>query len=711
MQLQQHGQLHVQKSPLKLTPNQQHPASPSTVLPKLKIPEQAHTPNIHSPTSSRKVSNDLLSPMEQSSQHRQQPQQHHQIEQQHNQLTNSSLLSDRNYMHVPQQHAPVEKSKIGSIFRRFSQNKPEEEEAYSTATPTGGQAYASSAKTGNTAGGENKKVWRKTHQRTVSEYVPPSRIHSYGATPTTTTTKTTTGQPPVIDLNTNVPLQSSTLNTSAFPALPANADELVKQQRMKEMNKKDDLKLDNVTNNSTSSEFVNPNNNPVFTTGPAQNGEQPRTVTRRMHPSARAKSVGHVRKESLTFLRPSSGGSNAPSGPNDTPKLAPPAQSTAASANPAPATNEISKQNTHQHYDENSAVGGNDKATTHFYKKMTEDEILEEASKAPMGTMPSIDYPRTLFLKGFFSVQTTSSKPLPIVRYEIISTLTKMNIQFKEVKGGFECVYKNQNTSMLNSSKVTKPTGSKTPHNYENQTPLATSTVSDDENDDYDTDDRELDYITDAYAYSNNDAESGSFVRKNSDEDTGKQNVSRHGSVVKSNYKSQIPATPKASANAQNYMAFRSPLPAQHQQHIRQVSGVDELSTASLKEDEANQLHNMDGLLTTNSAGDGAHSSDASQPEQLQFSSEPASTNNTATGVSDVDQKHAFNIAEVTDVENEFKTVADAADSISKSPIKFEIHIVKVRIIGLAGVHFKKVSGNTWIYKKLATHILKDLKL
>ena len=46
-----------------------------------------------------------------------------------------------------------------------------------------------------------------------------------------------------------------------------------------------------------------------------------------------------------------------------------------------------------------------------------------------------------------------------------------------------------------------------------------------------------------------------------------------------------------------------------------------------------------------------------------------------------------------------------------RPPIKFEIHIVKVRIVGLAGVHFKKVSGNTWLYKELASYILKELNL
>lgn len=61
------------------------------------------------------------------------------------------------------------------------------------------------------------------------------------------------------------------------------------------------------------------------------------------------------------------------------------------------------------------------------------------------------------------------------------------------------------------------------------------------------------------------------------------------------------------------------------------------------------------------------------------------------------------------DLDLEQQAIAKASNE--KSRVKFEIHIVKVRIVGLAGVHFKKVSGNTWLYKELASHILKNLNL
>ena len=45
------------------------------------------------------------------------------------------------------------------------------------------------------------------------------------------------------------------------------------------------------------------------------------------------------------------------------------------------------------------------------------------------------------------------------------------------------------------------------------------------------------------------------------------------------------------------------------------------------------------------------------------------------------------------------------------SPLKFERFIVKIPIIGLHGVKFKKVEGNMMQYKNMAQEILKALKL
>ena len=46
---------------------------------------------------------------------------------------------------------------------------------------------------------------------------------------------------------------------------------------------------------------------------------------------------------------------------------------------------------------------------------------------------------KPVFLKGLFSVSTTSSKSLPFIRNDIIRVLKQLGIEYKEIKGGFQC--------------------------------------------------------------------------------------------------------------------------------------------------------------------------------------------------------------------------------------------------------------------------------
>ena len=43
--------------------------------------------------------------------------------------------------------------------------------------------------------------------------------------------------------------------------------------------------------------------------------------------------------------------------------------------------------------------------------------------------------------------------------------------------------------------------------------------------------------------------------------------------------------------------------------------------------------------------------------------------------------------------------------------LKFEIFVVKVPLLSLHGIQFKKVDGGTWQYKNMAQTILNELKL
>ncbi|ESK83957.1 camk camkl kin1 protein kinase [Moniliophthora roreri MCA 2997] len=48
---------------------------------------------------------------------------------------------------------------------------------------------------------------------------------------------------------------------------------------------------------------------------------------------------------------------------------------------------------------------------------------------------------KPVYLKGLFSVATTSTKPPPLIKADIRRVLDRMQVQYREVKGGFECIH------------------------------------------------------------------------------------------------------------------------------------------------------------------------------------------------------------------------------------------------------------------------------
>lgn len=51
----------------------------------------------------------------------------------------------------------------------------------------------------------------------------------------------------------------------------------------------------------------------------------------------------------------------------------------------------------------------------------------------------SVENMKPVYLKGLFSVSTTSNKPLPFIRADIVRVLNQLAVEFTEIKGGFSC--------------------------------------------------------------------------------------------------------------------------------------------------------------------------------------------------------------------------------------------------------------------------------
>lgn len=59
---------------------------------------------------------------------------------------------------------------------------------------------------------------------------------------------------------------------------------------------------------------------------------------------------------------------------------------------------------------------------------------------------------KPVYLKGLFSVSTTSSKPLSVIRSDIIRVLTQLGVEYTEIKGGFSC----RHAPSINLDKVSE---------------------------------------------------------------------------------------------------------------------------------------------------------------------------------------------------------------------------------------------------------------
>lgn len=68
------------------------------------------------------------------------------------------------------------------------------------------------------------------------------------------------------------------------------------------------------------------------------------------------------------------------------------------------------------------------------------------------------DLAKPVFLKGLFSVSTTSTRPVPEIRAEVKRVLKQLGVDYSEIRGGFRCVH----TPSIDLNKVADPPNSPT---------------------------------------------------------------------------------------------------------------------------------------------------------------------------------------------------------------------------------------------------------
>jgi hypothetical protein len=91
------------------------------------------------------------------------------------------------------------------------------------------------------------------------------------------------------------------------------------------------------------------------------------------------------------------------------------------------------------------------------------DVDLGDASGLSTERIESAENVKPVFLKGLFSVSTTSTKPVQAIRADIIRVLKQLAVEFTEIRGGFSC----RHTPSIDLKKVVDLP----PSSHGNQTP------------------------------------------------------------------------------------------------------------------------------------------------------------------------------------------------------------------------------------------------
>lgn len=81
------------------------------------------------------------------------------------------------------------------------------------------------------------------------------------------------------------------------------------------------------------------------------------------------------------------------------------------------------------------------------------DQEVADHSGVSTDRLDSSDLAKPVFLKGLFSVSTTSPKSVPEIRAEMRRVLRRLGVEYSEIKGGFAC----RHTPSIDLKKVADP--------------------------------------------------------------------------------------------------------------------------------------------------------------------------------------------------------------------------------------------------------------
>lgn len=283
---------------------------------------------------------------------------------------------------------------------------------------------------------------------------------------------------------------------------------------------------------------------------------------------------------------------------------------------------------------------------------------------------------KPIFLKGLFSVQTTSTKPRTVIHASLVKVLDRIGIQYRELRGGYECVHLPSldfsGSDSLGRGNARIPLETMAAAAAADAEASERSPTSEENNRQPKRKPSRLSFVS---------GRSKDKDRANRKEGSVAESIGAltgAGGTVRSRTPSLTSNAAFANADSTTLPPLPPKTPSKPSLLIRSPrQRADSMGAASMLGPSGSRDSNL-MLDTTVAAGSGGDACALS----------PASAAGTVTA-------RTMNAAQATEL-----------------AVRFEIFVVKVPLLlGVNGLQFRRVGGNPWQYQMLAKRILQELKL
>jgi hypothetical protein len=263
---------------------------------------------------------------------------------------------------------------------------------------------------------------------------------------------------------------------------------------------------------------------------------------------------------------------------------------------------------------------------------------------------------KPVYLKGLFSSSTTTSRPLPVIRADIIRVLRELDVEFREIRGGFSCRHwPSIVVGSSNNEKSSAGLDGSTPRSPPQSPPNQAGSI---------------------------DSASGGAGAGH------RRKISFAGfrTSTSTNADRPLPNNNPTSSN-----------PPLHDDNI--YSGPSDIDYS-----DDDRHHAQTPRPARSSAKRYSRIIGSSSANKDAAPSSSAGTSSTTAAAAQGSSSHPPAVGETS-------THVHSDLGAAMTALRFEIIIVKVPLLQLHGIQFKKVDGGTWQYKAMAQRILGGLRL